>query len=106
MMDVDMRSQLLTREKVKAIATMAKDCRAHRPMLHRTGIELSHDARAQPCIRGGTPAHRRLQLGVMRLADSIRDDRLRPRSTTSTPQPNNLPDFPLILSRDAFEQPG
>ena len=34
-MDVDVGSRLLTREKVEAIATMAKDCRTHLPMLHR-----------------------------------------------------------------------
>jgi len=44
MMDVDMRSQLLTREEVKAIATMAKDYWDHLPMLHRTGIGLDHGA--------------------------------------------------------------
>ena len=55
MMDVDMRSHLLTREEVKAIATMAKDGWAHLPMLHRTGIGLDHDARAQPCSREGLP---------------------------------------------------
>ena len=44
MMDVNVRSQLFTREKVKAIATMAKDGRAHQPMLHRPGTRLNLDA--------------------------------------------------------------
>ena len=44
MVDVDMRSQLFAREKVEAIATMAKDCWTHLPMLHRTCIGLDHGA--------------------------------------------------------------
>jgi hypothetical protein len=57
MVDVDMRSQLLTREEVKAISTMAKDCWAHLAMLHRAAIGRDNGVAPAKLRRAYTTVH-------------------------------------------------
>ena len=49
MMNMHMRPRLFTREEVEAIAAMAKDCRAHPPILHRAAL-LSEENAAHPAL--------------------------------------------------------
>ncbi len=43
-MDMDVWPCLLAREEVEPIPTVAKDCRAHPPMLHRADLAQDDDA--------------------------------------------------------------
>jgi hypothetical protein len=53
-MDMDVWSRLLTREKVEAVATMAKNRRAHPAMLHRQDCVPETHAGLTPGVsRGG-----------------------------------------------------